>query len=122
MKLKLLLILLIISLEALGSENIKFFSVSDMFRISKHEFFSLCKDDNGFVWASSRSEILRLTNDDYRSYRLPYELKDNIFIEIESNGTEIVAYTNNKQIFRYNEVLDRFDLIRQQAYQSLCAA
>ncbi|GHU09039.1 sensor histidine kinase [Alphaproteobacteria bacterium] len=112
MKLKLLLILLIISLEALGSENIKFFSVSDMFRISKHEFFSLCKDDNGFVWASSRSEILRLTNDDYRSYRLPYELKDNIFIEIESNGTEIVAYTNNKQIFRYNEVLDRFDLIR----------
>jgi ligand-binding sensor domain-containing protein len=112
MKLQLLSILLIISLETLGSEDIKFFSVSNIFGISKHEFFSLCKDDNGFIWASSRSEILRLTNDDYRSYRLPYESKDNIFIEITSNGAEVVAYTNNKQLFRYNEVFDRFDFIR----------
>jgi signal transduction histidine kinase/CheY-like chemotaxis protein/ligand-binding sensor domain-containing protein len=104
--------LLIISLDALGSEDVKFFSISDMFGISKHEFFSLCKDGNGFVWASSRSEILRLTTDDYRSYRLPYESKDNIFIEITSNGAEVLAYTNNKQLFRYNEVFDRFDFIR----------
>jgi len=111
MKIKLTFLFLILMSGVIMSEDVTFFNISNIFGVSRHEFLSLCKDDNGFVWASSRSEVIRLTKDDFRSYRLPYKSKDVVFIEMASNGREIAAYTNNKQIFRYNDIADCFDPI-----------
>ncbi|MDR1723269.1 MAG: hybrid sensor histidine kinase/response regulator, partial [Tannerella sp.] len=112
MKPKLLTILLLLLTTAFAkADDVRFFNIANKFGTSMHEFFSLCKDGNGFVWASSRSEILRLTTSDYRSYRLPYKSKDFVFVEMASNGKEVVAYTNNKQLFRYDEVFDRFESV-----------
>jgi signal transduction histidine kinase/CheY-like chemotaxis protein/ligand-binding sensor domain-containing protein/AraC-like DNA-binding protein len=112
MKIRCLIVVLLLLSSLLRAEDVKIFSVSDMFGVSRHEFISLCKDNNGFVWASSISEVIRLTTNDYRSYRLPYASKDVVFVELAGNGRELAAYTNNKQIFRYNEVADCFDLLQ----------
>jgi signal transduction histidine kinase/DNA-binding response OmpR family regulator/ligand-binding sensor domain-containing protein len=71
---------------------------------------SVCKDDNGFVWASSKTGVLRLSKDNYRIYRLPYESADVIRVRLIYKNSRLFAYTNNGQIFCYNAVSDRFEL------------
>jgi len=89
----------------------KFYSVNSLFGISMRVTNSICKDDNGFVWASSKTGILRLTDDDYRIYQLPFETTGAIIVNLIYAHSKIIAYTNNGQIFSYNPVFDRFDLI-----------
>ncbi len=72
---------------------------------------SVCNDDNGFVWASSKTGILRLSGDNYRIYRLPYESADVIRVRLIYKNHKLFAYTNNGQVFYYNMVLDQFELI-----------
>ena len=43
---------LLFSLNVLA---VKFYSVNALFGISMRETNSVCKDDNGFVWASSKT-------------------------------------------------------------------
>lgn len=75
------------------------------------EVASVCKDKNGFVWASSKTGILRLAEDGYYIYQLPYETADVIFVKLVYENDTLLAFTNNGQIFCYNVLLDRFDLI-----------
>jgi ligand-binding sensor domain-containing protein len=72
---------------------------------------SICKDDNGFVWASSKTGIVRLTDDDYRIYQLPYETKGVLIVNLIYENSELTAYTNNGQVFKYNPLYDRFELL-----------
>jgi signal transduction histidine kinase/CheY-like chemotaxis protein/ligand-binding sensor domain-containing protein len=72
---------------------------------------SVCKDNNGFIWSSSKIGILRITEKDYRIYHLPYETANVINVKLIYQYSKLFAYTNNGQIFAYNPVLDRFDLL-----------
>jgi len=72
---------------------------------------SVCKDDNGFIWASSKTGILRLSKDNYHIYRLPYITADVIRVRLAYKNFKLYAYTNNGQVFYYNPVFDKFELI-----------
>jgi len=90
---------------------VEFYSINSLFRIPMRETNSVCQDSNGFIWTSSKTGILRLTEDDYRIYRLPYESANVITVELIYHYPDLIAYTNNGQIFVYDPVYDRFDLV-----------
>jgi ligand-binding sensor domain-containing protein len=90
---------------------VKFYSINSLFGISTRVTNSICKDDNGFIWASSKTGILRLTDDDYRIYQLPYETEGVLIVRLIYENSKLTAYTNNGQVFVYNPVYDRFDLL-----------
>ena len=90
---------------------VKFYSINSLFGISNRGMNSICKDDNGFIWASARTGILRLTDDDYRIYQLPYETAGAITVKLIYKQSKLIAYTNNGQIFIYDPLYDRFELL-----------
>jgi len=89
----------------------KFYSVNSLFGISMRELNSVCEDDNGFIWASSKVGILRLTKDNYRIYQLPYKTPNVFKVRLAYRNYKLLAYTNNGQIFSYNTIFDRFELM-----------
>ncbi len=103
-----LFIYLVFSLNVLAA---KFYSINSLFGISSRVTSSICKDDNGFIWASSKTGILRLTDDDYRIYQLPYEKAGALIVKLIYEHSKLIVYTNNGQIFSYNPVFDRFELL-----------
>jgi signal transduction histidine kinase/ligand-binding sensor domain-containing protein/DNA-binding NarL/FixJ family response regulator len=82
-----------------------------MYGISIRETASICKDDNGFIWTSSKTGIMRLADDDCRIYQLPYQSTDIVNVKLAYRNGLLVAYTNNGQVFRYNTLYDRFDFL-----------
>ena len=111
MKCKLIFITLILSVNLSYSSNVKFYNVNDLYGISMRETASVCKDSNGFIWASSRTGIMRLSGYDCRIYPIPYETTDIINVKLKYKNNNLIAYTNNGQIFCFNSVYDRFDFI-----------
>ena len=99
---------LIFSLNALA---VKFYSINSLLGTSYRVTASICKDDNGFIWASSKTGIIRLSDTDYRIYQLAYETAGAIFVKLIYKHSRLIAYTNNGQIFLYDPVYDRFDLL-----------
>lgn len=91
--------------------NEKFYSVNDIHGISIRETNSICKDDVGFIWASSKTGVLRLSDDDYLIYQLPYETSNIISVRLTYMRNNLYAYTNNGQIFKYDVILDEFFLL-----------
>ncbi len=90
---------------------VKFYSANSIYGFSLRVTNSICKDDNGFIWASSKTGILRLTYDDYRFYQLPYETAGALIVNLIYQNSRLTAYTNKGQIFLYNSILDKFDLL-----------
>jgi Signal transduction histidine kinase len=110
MKFRTLIVLLIASIVALQASNTKFYSINNMYGIFLREAASICSDKNGFIWASSKTGILRLTEDDYRLYKLPYE-KAGYCVKVIYRNSSLYAYSNNGELFYYNPVKDKFDLM-----------
>ncbi len=108
---KLTLLLVIFFVSSIKANPVKFYSINSLFGISFRVTGSICKDNNGFIWASSKTGILRLTNDDYRIYQLPYETADIVIVRLVYEDSKLIAFSNNGQIFLYNPVYDRFDLL-----------
>ena len=90
---------------------VKFNSVNSLFGISVRVTNSVCQDDNGFIWASSKTGILRLTDDDYRIYQLPYETEGVLMVWLIFENSKLTAFTNNGQVFQYNPISDKFELV-----------
>lgn len=111
--LKYSILALVIFVIALPSDvaAVKFYSVNNSFGISFRVANSICKDENGFIWASSKTGIIRLTDNNYRIYHLPYEASGAVVVSLAFNASKLIAYTNNGQIFSYNPVHDRFELV-----------
>lgn len=104
--------IIIISLAfSLNVLAVKFYSVNKLFGISMREVNSVCEDDNGFIWASSKTGVLRLTKNNYRTYTLPYNTSDVFKVKLVFKNAKLYAYSNNGQIFSYNNVFDRFELL-----------
>lgn len=89
----------------------EFYSINSLFNISIRETTSLCTDQDGFVWASSKFGILRLSNDDYRIYKLPYNTYGFLTIRLIYSTYGLFAYTNNGQLFHYNTIKNSFDFL-----------
>jgi signal transduction histidine kinase/DNA-binding response OmpR family regulator/ligand-binding sensor domain-containing protein len=75
------------------------------------ETSSVCKDGNGFIWTASKTGILRIAGDDYRLYKLNFQNKDVLNVKLIYKNEIFLAYTNNCQVFGYNRVYDRFELL-----------
>ena len=111
MRLKFLVVFFLLATLSLYSSNVKFYSLNSLYGISMRETTSVCKDKKGFIWASSKTGVLRSAGDDYRIYKLPYENSDIISVRLVYTNSSLLAYTNNGQLFHYNEITDQFDLI-----------
>lgn len=88
---------------------VDFHSINDIYHISIRETNSIVKDDNGFIWISSRMGILRLTNDDCRTYQLPYEKMNMVYVKMAFSHGKLLTYNYGGQIFTYNAATDRFE-------------
>ena len=106
-----LFIAILTSIPFSFSSNVNFYSINSMYGVSMRETVTVIKDDNGFVWTSSKTGIMRLTEHDYRIYELPYVTADIISVHLIYRDKQLLSYTNNGQIFSYNEIYDRFDLL-----------
>ncbi len=93
------------------SSTVKFYNINYMFGIAMREAYSVCEDENGFIWASTKTGVLRLTNDDVRIYQLPYEATNVVTVKLVYRYPNLVAFTSNGQVFLYNEFKDRFESI-----------
>ena len=118
-KLGIIAILFINFAFALNVFAVKFYSINSMYGISMREMNSVCQDENGFVWASSKAGILRLSKDAYRIYQLPYESTDLYRVRLVYRNCKIIAYTNNGQVFSYNQIFDKFELVLNLNYKLL---
>ena len=90
----LLFVLLSISLNSF-STNTKFYNISDTYGITSGEAFSICKDQYGFIWTSTKTGILRVTEDDCRNYELPCRTTDFVFVKLTYSNSQLFSYTNN---------------------------
>jgi len=106
-----LFVIAIFSVSIAYSTNVKFYNINSLYGISMREANSVVKDNNGFIWVSSITGILRLTDDDYRIYQLQYETPNAINVKLVYKNSFLLAYTNNGQIFYYNRLLDRFEFL-----------
>ncbi|WP_036163037.1 hypothetical protein [Marinilabilia salmonicolor] len=91
--------------------NRVFYNVSDIHGISIIGANSVCEDDNGFMWVSSKSGVFRFTEDDERQYDLPYVTANVISVKLLFRNSKLFAYTNNGQFFKYDSVFDRFEFL-----------
>ena len=73
------------------------------------EITGVVRDDAGFVWAASRTGVLRVTANDSRLYELPFATTDVMQVKIACRHNELAAVSQNGQVFRYNRVQDRFE-------------
>ena len=106
-----LFLILCYNLPSIAASNVNFYNINEMYGISLREANSVCKDDDGFIWASSKNGILRLTDDEHRFYSVPYEITNVITVNLIYRHSDLYAYTNNGQIFIYNKISDRFELL-----------
>lgn len=111
MKTRCLIAAFLLSVSFCYSSNVKFYDINTIHGITMREVASVCKDRNGFIWASSKSGILRLTDNSCHTYQLPYETPNIIYTKLLYDNDSLLAFTNNGQIFLYNAVYDRFDLL-----------
>lgn len=111
MRSKIVVVVLLLTNFLIHSSNVKFYSINSLYGISMRQAASVCKDRQGFIWASTQTGILRLADDDYRIYHLPYENTDIISVKLLYANGGLFAYTNNGQLFHYNAIEDQFDLL-----------
>ncbi|GAB3429519.1 hybrid sensor histidine kinase/response regulator transcription factor [Niabella aquatica] len=93
------------------SAEVKIYNVSETHGLNLREAASVCSDDEGFIWASSKTGIVRLKHNSYDIYRLPLESPNIIWTKLVFDDSRLYAYTNNGQIFKYNTIMNRFDLL-----------
>ncbi len=112
MKTRLVRIVLCLLLLTFSQETvaIRFTDINSLFGISMRWTFSVCEDDYGFIWAASRTGVIRLTDDDHRLYRLPFETANASKVKLAYRSPSLVAYTDNGQIFIYDPLRDEFVL------------
>lgn len=110
MKLLIRTILLFILITYANAQEPQFVNINKKFGISIRETNNICKDSNGFIWTGSKSGVLRISQNDYRIYSLPYKTADVLNVKLIFRNKILYAYSNNGQLFEYDEIYDRFKL------------
>lgn len=106
----LLSILFVASIFPANATSVKFHNINEVFGLSMRETASVCKDENGFIWTSSKTGILRIMGNSYRFYQLPFQTFNILNVKLIYNNSILYAFSNNGQIFVYNSIYDRFEL------------
>jgi len=106
-----IVLIVIWSISSVQAHPNKFYNINTRYGISIRETNSVCEDQNGFIWASSRYGILRISEDEYHIYDLPVKTSGLIKVRLVFNNGRLLAHTNKGHIFKYNPVYDRFELI-----------
>ena len=107
----LIIVFLVASTLPVHSASVKFHNINQQVGISMRETASVCKDDNGFIWTSSKTGVLRIAGNDHRIYQLPFRKMNVIDVRLVCKNSVLIAYSHNGQVFRYNPVYDRFDFL-----------
>jgi len=55
--------------------------------------------------------VIRLTNGNCRIYHLPYEESNILTVKLTYRDNRLLAYCNSGQIFAYNQITDKFELM-----------
>ncbi|MDR1004114.1 MAG: response regulator [Prevotellaceae bacterium] len=105
-----LLIILCLLPAVASSQEFTFNSINEQFGISVREITSVVRDDDGFIWAASRTGILRTAADDARVYTLPLVTTDVMQVKMACRGNRLIAITQNGQAFCYDRIQNRFEL------------
>jgi signal transduction histidine kinase/CheY-like chemotaxis protein/ligand-binding sensor domain-containing protein/AraC-like DNA-binding protein len=108
MRFKLFIIWAILPFMAIFASNTKFYSINTRYGISVRETYSICEDNNGFIWTASKTGILRLTENDYKLYSLPFKAAGFINVRLLYSNKHLYAYTFNGQVYYYNPIKDKF--------------
>ena len=77
MKCRLLLLGFIFSTIASYPAGVKFYNINDIHKVPMRITQSVCKDENGFIWVSSQTGVMRIAGNDSRTYQLPYDFVHN---------------------------------------------
>ena len=109
MKIKSILAFLFLSVVNMLSVNTRFYNINDIYGTSVREVYSICKDDDGFIWSGAKTGVIRISDSDSRIYSLPFQTTDHFFTRVIYGDSQLVAYTSSGQIFLYDAVYDRFD-------------
>lgn len=95
--------------SAIHAGEFAFKSITGTSGIPMYGITSLAHDDDGFVWAASRMGIMRATPTSCRLYDLPFSASNVMQVKLAYSDGNLVAVTQNGQIFRYDRIHDRFD-------------
>lgn len=93
------------------ANNVEFYNLNEEYGVSIRETNQVLSDHYGFIWISSKMGIMRYTQSDIRTYQLPYDSENIITLRLVYENGILYAYTNNGQIFRYNQIQDKFELL-----------
>jgi signal transduction histidine kinase/ligand-binding sensor domain-containing protein/DNA-binding NarL/FixJ family response regulator len=93
---------------SVGNLSYKYYDINELYGISMRQASSVCKDDNGFIWASTKSGVIRLSGDDYRVYQLPFDAPNALTVKLAFTDGVLWGFSNNGLLFRYNPVSDKF--------------
>ena len=84
------------------SQEAAFANINEEFGISMREITAVVRDDDGFIWAASRTGVLRIAGNDYRLYELPFITTDVMQVKMACRKNLLAVVTQNGQVFRYN--------------------
>ena len=107
MKIVIIIFLLLLPLHIFAGDR-QFYNASDIYGTSITEPNSICKDKKGFIWIASKNGVYRLSDNDCKLYVLPYSSMNVVSDEITHRDNQLVAYTNQGEVFSYDPVADRF--------------
>lgn len=110
-KIKTVVIVFFFLLCAKPIYSVEFHNMNEIYGISVRAASSICKDETGFIWAASKIGLIRLTEDQYRIYQLPFESSNISNIQLLRAQSAFYVCGNNGQIFRYNKINDSFELL-----------
>lgn len=91
------------------SQEAAFANINEEFGISMREITAVVRDDDGFIWAASRTGVLRIAGNDYRLYELPFITTDVMQVKMACRKNLLAVVTQNGQVFRYNRIQNSFD-------------
>lgn len=110
MKFRFVAFLLFVS-SCIAFSQVNFYNYNDIHGIPMRETYSICKDTDGFIWAASKTGILRISESTCHVYQLPFNSANIISTKLLFADPKLYAYTNNGQLFVYDELLDCFNLL-----------
>jgi len=97
----------------LQANEIRAYRFNDLYGTDIQYTTEACQDKNGFVWISGKSGIMRCTENDCHIYQLPFQTLGMSTIRIIYAQSKLWAYAEDGQLFIYNAIRDRFDLVAQ---------
>ncbi len=106
-----LLLIFLYSFNHITVANVDFYSINSLYNVSMRQTASVCKDDDGFIWTASKTGVMRISDRNVKLYHLPYNSANVLFVKLTFCHNKLLAFSNNGQLFEYNKVYDKFNLV-----------